>query len=96
VATLVSRNTNEAMVVSVVGGVWRSLCFVGSLESDSRFCVGVFGRNLASVIVKLFSHSIYFENNVYKICVFNAIYRDSKINCRRHISVNLYESLCCT
>jgi hypothetical protein len=34
------------------GGVWRSL------ESGGRFCVGAFGRNLASVAVKMFSHLI--------------------------------------
>jgi hypothetical protein len=39
------------------GGVWWSL---GSLESGGRFCVGAFGRNLASVAVKMFSHFIYF------------------------------------
>jgi hypothetical protein len=29
------------------------------MESGGRFCVGAFGRNLASVTVKIFSHSIY-------------------------------------
>jgi hypothetical protein len=38
------------------GEVWRSLRLVGiwSLESGGRFCVGAFGRNLASVAVKMF------------------------------------------
>jgi hypothetical protein len=32
-----------------------------SLESVGRFCVGAFGRNLASVPVKLFSRLIYLK-----------------------------------
>jgi hypothetical protein len=46
-ATLVARNTNEAMVGSG-----------GSLESGGLFCVGTFGKNLASVAVKMFSHLV--------------------------------------
>jgi hypothetical protein len=34
--------------------------FGGSLESGGRFCVGVFGRNLARVAVKMVPHLIYF------------------------------------
>jgi hypothetical protein len=36
--------------------------FGESLESDGLFCVGAFGRNVASVAVKIFSHLIYFKN----------------------------------
>jgi hypothetical protein len=36
----------------------------GSLESSGWFCVGAFGRNLASVDVKMFSHLIYLLINV--------------------------------
>jgi hypothetical protein len=58
VATLVARNANEAMVEFMVGSggvcVWRESGVRG------RFCVGEFGRNLASVAVKMFSHLIYF------------------------------------
>jgi hypothetical protein len=39
------------------GGVWRSL------ESGGRFYVDAFGRNLASVAVKEFSHLTYFTKN---------------------------------
>jgi hypothetical protein len=53
------------------GGVWRSL------ESGGRFCVGAFGRNLASVAVKMFSHFIYFTNKFYKVCTFSAICKDN-------------------
>jgi hypothetical protein len=35
--------------------------FVGSPESGSRFCFGAFGRNLASVAVKMFSHFFDFS-----------------------------------
>jgi hypothetical protein len=42
------------------GGVWLSL------ESGGRFCIGAFGRNLASVAVKMFSHLIYFIKKFYK------------------------------
>jgi hypothetical protein len=49
VATLVAINANEAMVAPVVESA-----FGGSLESGGRFRVGAFGRNLASVTVKMF------------------------------------------
>jgi hypothetical protein len=55
------------------GGVWRSLGLVGvwSLESGDRFYVGMFGRNLASVAVKIFSHLIYFiQKFLYIHCDF--------------------------
>jgi hypothetical protein len=51
---MVTRNANEAIVVPMVG-VWRSLRLAGVC---SRFCVGMFGRNLASVSVMTFSHLI--------------------------------------
>jgi hypothetical protein len=55
--------------------------FGGSLVSGGRFCVGAFGRNLASVAVKMFSHSIYFKE-FYKFCTFNCIFKDNAaINC---------------
>jgi hypothetical protein len=34
--------------------------FGGRLESGGRFCGGAFGRNLASVAVKMFSNLVYF------------------------------------
>jgi hypothetical protein len=56
--------------------------FGGSLESGGRFCVGAFGRNLASVAVKIFSHLIYFIRKFYKFCTFSAICKDNAaINC---------------
>jgi hypothetical protein len=39
--------------------LWCALAeyaFGGSLESGGRFCVDTFGRNVASVAVKMFSH----------------------------------------
>jgi hypothetical protein len=36
------------------------------MESGGRFCVGAFGRNLASISVKMFSHVIYFMKKCYK------------------------------
>jgi hypothetical protein len=70
-ATVVVRNANEAMVG-----------FGGSLQSGGRFCVGAFGRNLASVAVKMFSHLIYFTKQFYKFCTFNAICKDNAaLNC---------------
>jgi hypothetical protein len=53
------------------GGVWQSLQLVG------RFCDVAFGRKLASVAVKMFSHLIQFENEFYKFCSFNAIFKDN-------------------
>jgi hypothetical protein len=41
-------------------GVWI-------LESGSWFYVGVFGSNLASVVVKMFSHSIYIKINFINV-----------------------------
>jgi hypothetical protein len=53
-----------------------------SLKSDHRFCVGVFGRNLALVVMKMFSHFTYFINAFYKFCTFNVIWKDNAaINC---------------
>jgi hypothetical protein len=56
---------------STYGRVWQSL------ESGSWFCVGLFGRNLASVAMKMFSHSIYFIKTLYKSCTFNAICKEN-------------------
>jgi hypothetical protein len=56
--------------------------FSGSLESGGRFCVGAFGRNMASVAVKIFSNSIYFIKKSFNFCTFNAICKDkSAIHC---------------
>jgi hypothetical protein len=53
-----------------------------SLESGGQFCVGAFGRNLASVVMKMFSHLIYFAKKFYKFCTFGAICKDNAaINC---------------
>jgi hypothetical protein len=77
VATLVARNANEAMVEPVVESA-----FGGSLESGGWFCVGAFGRNLASVAMKILSHFIYLKKAFYKFFIFNAISKDNAaINC---------------
>jgi hypothetical protein len=68
VATLVARNANETVVESV---------FFRSLESGGWFCVGAFGRNLASVTMKMFSHLIHFIKKFYKFCTFNTICKDN-------------------
>jgi hypothetical protein len=74
VATLVARNSNEAMVGSGV------VCVC--LESDRRFCEGAFGMNLVSVAVNMFSHLIYFIKIFYTFCTSNAICKDNvAINC---------------
>jgi hypothetical protein len=63
---------------------WRQWCgsaFGGSLESDGGFCVGAFGRNLASVAVKMYSHQLTF-NKFYKFCSTNAICKhNAAISC---------------
>jgi hypothetical protein len=59
--------------------------FGGSLESGGRFCVGAFGRNLASVALKMFSHEIYIFKEFYKFCTFNAICKDN--SARNRITV---------
>jgi hypothetical protein len=42
------------------GGACGDVCvFSGRLESGGRFCHGVFGRNLAAVAVKMFSHLLH-------------------------------------
>jgi hypothetical protein len=68
------RATREKLKLSYGGGDsgskkwWRlwwcqaESAFSGSLESGGRFCVGAFGRNPASIAVKMFSHLIYFIN----------------------------------
>jgi hypothetical protein len=47
--------------------------FGESLESGGRFCVGAFGRNLASIVVKMVSCLIYIIKKFYKFCTFNAV-----------------------
>jgi hypothetical protein len=53
------------------GGVWRSL------ESGGRFCVGAFGRNLASVAVKMF----FAFKSLHTLCTFCAICKNNAVNC---------------
>jgi len=48
-ATLISRNANEDMVSPLV--VSDGYAFGGSLESGSRYFIGVFVRNVATVAV---------------------------------------------
>jgi hypothetical protein len=50
VATVLARNAIAFMLPIVVSG--------GSLESGGRVCVGAFGRNLATVAVKIFYISL--------------------------------------
>jgi hypothetical protein len=49
--------------------------FGRSLDTGGRFFVGAFGRNLASVAVKMFSHLIYFikSTNVLRFQVLTAV-----------------------
>jgi hypothetical protein len=56
VATLEARHANEAMVAPMVD--LAGSAFVGRLESGGRFCVGAFGKNLASVALKMVSRLI--------------------------------------
>jgi hypothetical protein len=52
------------------------------LESGGRFCVGAFGRNLASVAVKKFSLLIFFIKEFYKLCTLKTICKDNAaVNC---------------
>jgi hypothetical protein len=70
VTTLLARNENEAMVGS--GGVcvwWESVVWSQAVV----FCVGVFGRNLASVTMNMFSHLMCFIKKNYKFCTFHMI-----------------------
>jgi hypothetical protein len=48
----------------VYGGIWQNLHLAGvwSLELGGQ-CAGVFGRNLASVALKTFSHLIYMKRD---------------------------------
>jgi hypothetical protein len=62
VAALVARNANEAMVEPAVESAFR-----GILESGSRFCVGAFGRNLASATVKMCSHKEILQRNFINV-----------------------------
>jgi hypothetical protein len=63
-------------------GLAESVFFAGVFESGSQFCVGAFGRNLASVTVKMFSRLMYFKMKCYKCCTFNEICKhNAAINC---------------
>jgi hypothetical protein len=71
VATLVARNADKAVVALME-------------DSGGRFCVGVFGKNLAPVSVKMFSHLICFLKKFYisLLCTLNTICKDNAaINC---------------
>jgi hypothetical protein len=65
-ATPVARNANEATVAPMVGLAESS--FGGSLESGGRFYVSAFGKNLASVSVKMFTQLIYFIKEFCSLC----------------------------
>jgi hypothetical protein len=73
----------------------------GSLESGGRVCAGAFGRNLASVTVKMFSHLIYVLQKFYKFYIFNAISKDNVAikyylyNTKVFIPLK-FKGLCCT
>jgi hypothetical protein len=57
-------------------GVWWSL------ESGGQFCVCAFGRNLASVTVKMISHLICSIKRICELCTVNVICKDNAaINC---------------
>jgi hypothetical protein len=58
-------------------GLAESLAGVCSLESGGRFCFGAFGRNVASVAVKMFSLLIYFIKKFYKFYTFNTVSKDN-------------------
>jgi hypothetical protein len=61
------------------GGVWRSPRLAGVWSQAVGF---VFGKNLASVAVKMFSHLIYLKKKSYTFCTFNAICKDdAEISC---------------
>jgi hypothetical protein len=56
--------------------------FCRSLESNGQFCVNEFGRNLASVAMKMLSHLIRFIKKFHKFCAFNVICMDdAAVNC---------------
>jgi hypothetical protein len=54
--------------------------FDGSLEPGGQFCVCVFGRNLASVAIKIFTFNLDFKK-VFKFCTFDAI-------CKYNVAIN--------
>jgi hypothetical protein len=53
---VVARNANEAVVALMVGS--GGVCVRRESGVRRSFCVGAFGRNLASVAVNMFSHLI--------------------------------------
>jgi hypothetical protein len=70
-AAVVAGSANE-----IWGCLWWDLAefaLGGRLDSDFRFCVGAFGRNLASAAVKVFPHLICFIKTFYEFCTFNVL-----------------------
>jgi hypothetical protein len=67
-----NKNTNMAVVALMVGSDegW-------SVKLGGRFCFSAFGRNLASVTVKLFSHLIYVIMKFYIYYTYRAICKDN-------------------
>jgi hypothetical protein len=47
-----------------------------SLESGGQYCIGVFGRNMASVAEKMYSSLIFFIKKCHK-CTFNTINKNN-------------------
>jgi hypothetical protein len=47
------------------------------MKSGGRFCVGAFGRNMATSAVKMSVHSTYFLSKFYKYCTSNATCKDN-------------------
>jgi hypothetical protein len=74
-ASVVAGNTNKTMLAPMVGS--GGVCIWQKSESGSRFCVYAFGRNVASVDMKMFSNLIYFIKEFYKCCTFNAVFKDN-------------------
>jgi hypothetical protein len=67
------------MQTRVLWRLWWGLAesaFGRVLETGGLFCVGAFGRNLALVAVKMFSHLIYLKKKFYKFCTFKTISKD--------------------
>jgi hypothetical protein len=78
VITVVARNLNEAMEGCTLSS--GEVCFWRESGVRRTVLVGAFGRNVAPVAVKMFSHLIYITKRKFWTC--NGICEDNAaVNC---------------
>jgi hypothetical protein len=71
-AALVARNENQAIVAAVLRS--GEVCVWLGSGIGKSFCVGAFGTNMLSGVVKTFSHLICFMKTFYESLFFQCCF----------------------